>query len=64
MRYNTNHRKVSLIDFIIDVIYDIPEFPMDTPITEVKDAADKIADEMKEHIQAALKDINIDDIVS
>ena len=61
MRYNkSKQRKVSLVDFIIDEISEL--VPESMPITDIQAVADKIADEVKAHIQAALEDI--DEIVA
>ena len=63
MRYNkSRQRKVSLIDFIIDAMTDV--VPEEVSITDMQAVADKIADEVREHIQAALEDIDLDEVVA
>ena len=65
MRYNKSRQKrVSLADFIVDSICDTGWISEDIPITEIQSWADKVCEEVKAHIQAALEDIDLDEVVA
>ena len=58
MRYS-NGRRISLVDFIVDSVYETGYISEDIPVAEVQSLADRICDEVKEHIREALADVDL-----